>query len=139
MQTKALTDKLVKLGYRRTRIRQAMLKAFATTTAPLSAAALQSALTQNGLRPNKTTVYRELDALVRCEMVLAVEFGDGLRRYELDRQPHHHHLICEDCGRVTDITLTQDLHSEQARLTRLHNFSIRRHALEFFGRCSDCA
>ena len=46
------------------------------------------------------TVYRALDLLSGLGLVRRLDLGDG-PRYEL-AEDHHHHLICEGCGEITE-------------------------------------
>src|SRR5580692_12121498 len=49
------------------------------------------------------TVYRTLKLLAESGIAYEREFGDGLTRYELaDGQAHHDHLICDQCGGITE-------------------------------------
>lgn len=49
---------------------------------------------------------------------------------------HHHHLVCEDCGKAVDIDPPDET---WLRTTANQNgFTVARHVLEVFGRCADC-
>ncbi len=80
------------------------------------------------------TVYRTLDLLAELGLVRRLDLGDGAR-YEL-AEDHHHHLICEGCGSVTEFEQCPvDLRS----LPRVGGgFEVRAHSLEVYGTCSDC-
>jgi Fur family transcriptional regulator, ferric uptake regulator len=78
------------------------------------------------------TVYRTLDLLSEIGAVRRLELGDG-PRYEL-AEDHHHHLICESCGDVSEFEeCPLDL-----RLLRNVDFEISSHSLEIYGRCTVC-
>ena len=80
------------------------------------------------------TVYRTLDLFTGLGLVRRLDLGQG-PRYEL-AEDHHHHLVCEDCGSVTEFERCPvDLQS----LPRVGgDFEVRAHSLEVYGRCSDC-
>lgn len=80
------------------------------------------------------TVYRTLDLFTGLGLVRRLDLGRG-PRYEL-AEDHHHHLVCEDCGSVTEFERCPvDLQS----LPRVGgDFEVRAHSLEVYGRCSDC-
>jgi len=80
------------------------------------------------------TVYRTLDLFSELGLVRRLDLGRG-PRYEL-AEDHHHHLICEGCGSVTEFeTCPVDLQD----LPRLGGgFEVRAHSLEVYGRCSGC-
>ena len=78
------------------------------------------------------TIYRTLDLLSEIGAVRRLDLGDG-PRYEL-AEDHHHHLICESCGMVTEFERCPlDL-----RRMRGMDFEIRSHTLEVYGRCAEC-
>lgn len=78
------------------------------------------------------TIYRTLDLLSEIGVVRRFDLGDG-PRYEL-AEDHHHHLICESCGDVSEFERCPlDLRS----LKDL-DFEISSHTLEIYGRCAGC-
>jgi len=91
------------------------------------------------------TVYRNLEFLNREGLLSRLHFGQGKAYYELndDEREHHHHLVCTECGGITDYTefierelkLIKDLEKE---LSRKHNFDINSHQLHFYGVCPKC-
>lgn len=88
------------------------------------------------LKVNKTTVYRQLDKLVQNGVVQEINFGDGKKRYELAGR-HHHHLICDSCGKIIDIDNCFPENFEKTVKIK-NGFEIKRHSVEFFGLCSQC-
>jgi Fe2+ or Zn2+ uptake regulation protein len=80
------------------------------------------------------TVYRTLGLLSGLGLVRRLDLGAG-PRYEL-AEDHHHHLICERCGEITEFeTCPLDLRwLPGAR----GDFQVRAHSLEVYGTCSDC-
>jgi Fe2+ or Zn2+ uptake regulation protein len=77
-------------------------------------------------------------------VVHRITTSDEFARYELaeDLTQHHHHLICSNCGDVTDLTvparLESDLDHAAARIARRTGFAIDHHRLDFVGVCSAC-
>ncbi len=104
---------------------------------PWSAPELLGALQGKRKSLNKTTVYRALEALAADGRLSTVEFGDGVRRYELG-DTHHHHVVCTSCGTVADVEIDEDLERQERAAAKKTGFMIRRHALEFFGLCPNC-
>lgn len=78
------------------------------------------------------TVYRTLDLFSELGLVRRLDLGDGTR-YEM-AEDHHHHLICEDCGGVTEF----DQCPLDLRCLPGEGFEVRAHSLEVYGRCPDC-
>ncbi len=88
------------------------------------------------LKVNKTTVYRQVEKLLKNNLIIELEFGDGKKRYELKDENHHHHLICNRCGRLEDIKLNEEIIIKD--ISNKTNFKIESHSLEFFGLCVNC-
>lgn len=134
MESKQLIQALQERGHRVTHVRSKMIELFVKHHAPLSAEELLKQIPDT----HKTTVYRELAFLEEQNIVKKIEFGDGIRRYELTELEHHHHLVCVSCKKVTDIHLEGDLDVEEKKISRKTGFKILNHSLEFFGMCPKC-
>jgi Fur family transcriptional regulator, ferric uptake regulator len=78
------------------------------------------------------TVYRTLDLLSELGAVRRLELGDG-PRYEL-AEDHHHHLVCEACGDVSEF---EECPLELGRLGDF-GFEVSSHSVEIYGRCAGC-
>ena len=52
----------------------------------------------------------------------------------------HHHLVCTECGRVTDVVEPQLAAAARpaAAVAARHGFAMAGHAIEIFGRCAAC-
>ncbi len=84
------------------------------------------------------TVYRTLKMLTESGVVQEHKFGDGHTRYELaDSEAHHDHLICLECGKITEFEepAIEDL---QDRVAARYGFEVQAHKHELYGRCADC-
>ncbi len=78
------------------------------------------------------TIYRTLDLLSEIGAVRRLDLGDG-PRYEL-AEDHHHHLICESCGDVSEF---ERCPLDLGRLRGM-DFEVSSHTLEIYGRCAAC-
>jgi Fe2+ or Zn2+ uptake regulation protein len=134
MERKKLIALIQERGHRMTPIRSSMVTLFSKNHAPLSAEDILKRLPDT----HKTTVYRELAFFEEEGLIQKIDFGDGIRRYELAELEHHHHLICVSCKKVTDVHLEGDLESQERNISRRTGFKILNHALEFFGLCPSC-
>jgi len=88
------------------------------------------------------TVYRTLELFQEFDVIHAIDFGDGRKRYEfgagLGQSHQHHHLICTKCGSIIEVN--EDLLEElESRVSRQHEFKIANHQLKIFGTCKDCS
>lgn len=124
-------------GGKTTRVRTAVVEAFVRHAAPMTAQELSGLLAAKGIRPNKTTLYRELAFLAGKDVIREIAFGDRTSRFEIAGD-HHHHVVCVRCDRVVDVALDNDLDAEERAIARKTKFTILRHSLEFFGLCASC-
>lgn len=122
---------------RLTKVREALAEIFCQTERPLTVPEILVKLEQSNLRPNKTTVYRELEILIKNEILKEVYFNDDKKRYELDRD-HHHHLVCKQCGEVIEIECDHSFELQVEAVAKKNNFVIETESLEFFGQCKNC-
>ncbi len=90
-------------------------------------------------RVGYATVYRTLKLMADSGVASEREFGDGLTRYELaDAKGHHDHLICDNCGRITEFE-EPEIERLQDRVAATYGFALRTHKHELYGTCPDCA
>ena len=86
---------------------------------------------------NPATIYRALEALVNAGVVRKVDFQHSHTLYELiEGAQHHHHLLCQGCGKLEDVAGCDPKRLERTILRRSRDFKeIHSHSMEFFGRC----
>ncbi|WP_411953370.1 Fur family transcriptional regulator [Alkalibacillus sp. S2W] len=86
------------------------------------------------------TVYRTLELLTEIKVVDKINFGDGVSRYDLRKEGaehFHHHLVCVECGSVTEIE--EDLLGDVEDIVESKfEFDVRDHRLTFHGVCKNC-
>ena len=94
----------------------------------------------------QSSVYRNLSILEEVGAVVRIVTHDDHARYELAEaltDHHHHHLICTDCGSVSDFQLDAGTESALdeafARVGRSVDFRIDGHRLDLLGTCLTCS
>ena len=89
-------------------------------------------------RVGYATVYRTLKLLTECGVANERRFGDGLTRYELaDETSHHDHLICVECGDITEFEEPR-IEELQEKVAKKYGFALRSHKHELYGLCAKC-
>jgi Fur family ferric uptake transcriptional regulator len=89
-------------------------------------------------RVGYATVYRTLKLLTECGVANERRFGDGLTRYELaDDTSHHDHLICVECGDITEFEEPR-IEELQEKVAKKYGFELRLHKHELYGLCAKC-
>ena len=92
----------------------------------------------------RSSAYRHLTDLEAAGLVRRVAASDEFSRFELaeDLTEHHHHLLCMNCGKVTDVALPpgfeQDMTSAISQLAGAEGFQPRSHRLDILGTCANC-
>ncbi|CAN5867137.1 Fur family transcriptional regulator [soil metagenome] len=88
---------------------------------------------------HESTVYRVLERLTDLRVLEPVQVQAGPTVFHLTDKAHiHHHLLCSECGSVTqtDGTLLDDVARQVARH---HGFAMRVDSpATLLGRCADC-
>jgi Fur family transcriptional regulator, ferric uptake regulator len=108
------------------------------STQHLSADDIARELARRGDAAGTATVYRTLEVLLRSGLVVERDFGEGFKRYEPARDaPHHEHLLCTVCGRVTEFR-DERLERMSTLIAESHGFARERHRLVIYGVCADC-
>jgi len=84
------------------------------------------------------TVYRDLKLLSQEGQILDIAINGTLNRFDGNTQ-YHHHLICEQCGRVFDVIIKESTERAMVRsVAQGTGFKVTRHHHEFYGLCQDC-
>jgi Fur family ferric uptake transcriptional regulator len=133
----ALTARLRGKARKITGPRQAILDVLRNHEHPLTSKEILAALPEGEC--DLATIYRSMHLLEEMGMVHRFDFGDGIARFELvgSQKDHHHHLVCQSCAKIVEITdcFAPDL---EQRIAREAGFKRVSHRLEFFGICPDC-
>jgi Fur family ferric uptake transcriptional regulator len=127
-------------GHRWGSARLAVVDVLAAQDCCLSAREIVDALAARGLRVGVASVYRALELLHGLGLVQRLDVGDGTARYE-PAQPtgdHHHHIVCDRCGRVTAFE-DEILERAMAGLAERLAHSIETHDVVLRGDCERCA
>jgi Fur family ferric uptake transcriptional regulator len=104
----------------------------------LSADEVERELVARGAAAGTATVYRTLELLVRSGLAVERDFGEGFKRFEPTRGvPHHEHLLCTICGRVTEFR-DERLERMTTLIAEAHGYSRQRHRLVIHGVCERC-
>jgi Fe2+ or Zn2+ uptake regulation protein len=128
---------LRKVGLRATPARLAVLNFLEKTDKPVDVSAVIDYLNVKKVKTDPATVFRIMNMLTMKGIIMPIEFQESKMRYELAGRKHHHHLVCEDCGGIEDVSSRAILTLEN-EIQSKHKFLVKRHSLEFFGTCSNC-
>jgi len=131
-------DELRRAGHRSGGARTAVLDVIAGQDCCLTAQEIFDDLRAAGRDAGIASVYRALELLTRMGLVRRVELAEAAA-YEpaLPGGEHHHHVVCDRCGKVSPF---EDEALERAidRLTGRLEYDVGGHDVVLRGACRDC-
>jgi Fur family ferric uptake transcriptional regulator len=100
---------------------------------------IHEALAAKGSTVGLASVYRAVDGLVEQGLLQRLDFGDGIARYEpvRDGHDHHHHVVCNGCGKVETFH-DAPLERAIAAIEQQTGYHVVSHDVVLRGRCADC-
>lgn len=132
-----LKDELRARGYRLTPQRQLVL----TAVGELGHATPEDVhawVVERASGVNISTVYRTLELLEGLGLVKHAHLSHGAPTYHAADAPEHIHLICRDCGKVTEVAPTVVAPMLEA-LEETKGFVADVGHLTIFGSCEECS
>jgi Fur family transcriptional regulator, ferric uptake regulator len=87
----------------------------------------------------RATVYRALEQLETLGLIQRVDLGGDAAGYERvdPNGHHHHHIVCEQCGRVVAFE-DEGLERAIVALAKRPDFNISSHDVTLRGECANC-
>ena len=124
---------------RRTVQKEAVRAALKKSEDFISAQELHRRLLDAGSKIGLATVYRQLNNLAADGDADTIRMGGEqlFRDCGEDNDVHHHHLVCEHCGKTVDIEPPSEAWFN--KVAKANGFTVNIHVLEIFGTCSDYA
>lgn len=83
------------------------------------------------------TVYRTLSLLEDSDMVTSLSFGAQGKKYELGAKDHHDHIICTQCGSITEF-VDDEIELRQKKIAEELGFIMQEHSMQIYGICKSC-
>ena len=125
-------------GLRQSGPRDAVVSVFLRTEKHVSTQELFEIVKKKHKTVGYATVARTMKLLSQAGLCRAVDFGDGVQRYEHEYgHEHHDHLICTKCGRFVEI-YSKKLEKAQDELVKKHGYRQVSHRLQVYGICPKC-
>lgn len=133
--------KLASVSQRYTTNRRSVVDALLALPGPATIAELLETSAQLA----QSSTYRNLVVLEEVGVVHRIVTSDDHARFELTEEitgQHHHHLICESCGVILDVTLEHSveaaLEASLAQAAASHRFTGAHHRVDLIGTCEQC-
>ena len=137
---RGVADKLLAVEQQYTANRRAVTSVLADADGPMTLPEILDADPSLA----QSSAYRSLAVLVDAGVVRRLVHGSDHAHYELAEHltEHHHHLVCDSCGTVVDVTLPARVESTMDRsfadAADQHGFTASRHSVDIYGVCASC-
>lgn len=91
---------------------------------------------QENFRVSRATLYNTISLLLDAKLVIKHLFGNSSQYEKSFNIETHHHLICVQCGQVTEFqnNAIKDLIGS----TKFNRFQVNHYSLYIYGVCSKC-
>lgn len=137
-QLEIFSEYLRENGLKMTRQRRTVAESFLRTDGHLSTDEWYELVRKKDEKVGFTTVFRTLKTLTDCGLARETHLHDGRTRFEhIYRRPHHHHIVCVECGRTIEF-LSPQWEQIQEEIVSKYGFKPLYHNLQIFGVCRDC-
>lgn len=140
MSTKFLHDckeELREIELKATPTRLAVLSFLEKNNKPIDIGTIIEYLKEKYIAADQATIFRIINTFTNKGLTRQIQFHEGKARYELASRADHHHLICEKCGNIEDIS-DCNINALEKDIQKKKKFLVKSHSLEFFGLCPAC-
>ena len=93
-------DELKKVSLKATPTRIAVMLFLEKSDQPVDVKMILDYLKQKEISVDPATVFRMMNDFLQKEIIKEIQFEKGKNRYELVSKGDHHHLVCENCGKI---------------------------------------
>ncbi len=105
--------------------------------AHFSAESIYQQLSEAGVEIGLATVYRVLSQFEAIGLIERHIFTQDHFVYELKKEGHHDHLVCQDCHLVLEF-FDANIERRQEKIANNHNFLVKDHQHIIYGICAAC-
>ena len=122
-----------------TKQREAILRTLYDNKGHYSPEEIQKLINKNhsDLKVGIATIYRTMALLEDAGLASSISFGKDGKLYELGIKKHHDHLICTQCGKITEF-VDETIEKRQEEIAKKHNFLMQDHTMKIVGLCQEC-
>jgi Fur family ferric uptake transcriptional regulator len=131
---------LAAAGYQKGAARRAIIECLGRQACAMTAQEIEVELRRGRNVVGRASIYRTLEQLEELGLVHRLDLGTGIASYEAAAQggEHHHHLVCDRCGRLVPFE-DRRLERAIANIGRRESFEVSAHDVTLRGLCPRCA
>lgn len=134
MQTDKFTTILKSNGVSVTTVRRTIFEALGKADKPLKNGEIATLVPS----VDRASVYRTLELFDRLGLTTTIIRGwTPFTELAEPFKAHHHHIVCETCGRVVEIE-NDTLEDVLSLIAKRHDFTLTKHVVELTGTCAEC-
>ncbi|MBO6739192.1 MAG: transcriptional repressor [Phycisphaerales bacterium] len=119
---------------RQTPQREAIRSLFTQDGDPMSPQEIMDRASEIVPTVSMATVYRTIRSLEELGEIVPVELPGEPPRYEMAGKDHHHHFMCESCGKAFEVDACPGNLSHMTP----DGFRLTRHDITLYGTCKAC-
>ncbi len=131
-----LTDYLQANGHRKTPERYAILDTIYSIKGHFDIDTLYNLMAEGQFRVSRATLYNTIVLFIDAHLVIKHQFGSSSQYERAYNNETHHHLICTECGKVTEFQ--DDTLKGAVVSAKLKKFQATHYSLYIYGVCSKC-
>lgn len=135
----AAFERLRSAGYRSGGARTAVVELLAREGGCMEAEHVSEALRSEGRSVGTASVYRALSVLTDLGLLQRIAVPGAPIRYELvlPDGEHHHHIVCDRCGKTVAFD-DEELEAAVEAISRRASFRVEGHDVTLHGVCETC-
>jgi Fe2+ or Zn2+ uptake regulation protein len=124
-------------GYRLTESRRLVSELIAARAGHFTASDLIEDARNRRLGIGRATIFRALDLFEELKLLERLDLPNGEHAYVACDPQHHHHVVCEVCGRSAQVE-DQGLLAAFDEIERRTGYQVDNHRFELYGLCPRC-
>lgn len=134
-------DKMKRAGHRVTVPRVRVVRTLSQAQRPMTAYGIHQEIVASGGKVDVVSVYRILQALSDLGLVHHIGIVDGYMacRLEDSHEEECEHVVCTECGRVTELSMPSSILDTAQEQLSLLGFAMKQTRVEILAVCPDCA